>query len=118
MYLSELFTGIPNYQLELTWSETDEVFTSQINIVDYSIQKATNDFSLVTGSVTNIGAAMVATGVVIGTFYDEAGTVVAAALGLADVASLAPGESAAFTLVVEPPTNVVIASYVLQPGAA
>ena len=118
LFLSELFAGIPNYRLESVWEKTEEVFKAQIQIEDSAIQRVSDGLSLVTGTVRNVGVDIVEPGVVIGSLYDEAGTIVAAALGLVDAALLAPGESATFTLVVEPPVDVVITSYVLQLGAA
>jgi len=108
---------IPNYQMELSWQTTDETPKTRIQIQQTSAHIDEESYYWVNGEVQNIGSQASDLIVIIGTFYDSAGQVVAMASGFPDIVPLEPGESSSFVLVVEIPEHVTIQGLLVQAEA-
>jgi hypothetical protein len=116
LFPPEVSAGTPNYQLEVV-SQAAEAKTARLLVEEHQGNKDNDGLFWVTGKVANAGDETVDTVVVVATFYNDAGMPIAATLGIADVAPLAPSATSSFTLVVELPMGATVANYTLE-GAA
>jgi len=113
----EVSDEIPNYQMGLSWQTTDEIPKTRMQIQQTSTHIDEDGYYWVNGEVQNIGSQSSDLIAIIGTFYDNAGKVIAVASGFPDTVLLAPGDSSSFVLVAEIPGDATIQGSLVQAEA-
>jgi len=103
-----------NYVLTTKCQVTD--IQPNREVVAHGIEAMTDPdgYYTITGQVTNAGEKPIDVIMIVGSFYDSEGTIVAAGIAFADATPLQPDESANFTMVIDPGISVKINSYSLQ----
>lgn len=105
---------LKNYRLIAEWQVTDREPNSEIVVRDVEAKTDTDGYYVVTGNMTNTGENSVDTVMVISSFYDSKGTIVAVGAAFCDVVPLHPNETTSFIMAIDPLVSPNIRSYYLQ----
>lgn len=105
---------IQTYELETSWENTSENVYADMRIQDLTSHIGEEGGYWVEGNIENIGGAIVDMALIVGTFYDGSGRVVATGVTLPEVAPLHPGQVSPFRLVADPDRASLIQSFTVQ----
>jgi hypothetical protein len=106
--------NVVNYMLTVEWEVTDTELNRDIVPGELEAMTDGDGYYVVTGQTTNNTGKPIDVIMIVGSFYDSEGTIVAAGITFADVAPLQPDESANFTMVIDPSISSKISTYSLQ----
>lgn len=105
---------VKNYKLERAWEVTERSTYAAFDITDISTEVDDEGQYWLHGRVKNIGGTPVNVVVLVSSFYDELGEVIATGFTFGDVMPLPPGETSMFTMVVDANVTPTIYTYSLQ----
>ena len=105
---------LSSYQLETSWEATSYQPYPGVQIQSHLSYFGEEGAYWVEGVVQNTGDMAVDLVLIVGTFYDGTGTVVATCIYSAEIAPLYPSHLSLFTLAVEPERAPLIENYTLQ----
>lgn len=105
---------LKNYRLTAEWQFTGLQPNKATLLREIEAKTDADGYYIVTGKITNSSENVIDVAMVIGTFYDSQGTVVAVGVTFGDVAPLEPHMTSAFTIAVEPHVSSNVSSYSLQ----
>lgn len=103
-----------NYKLTAEWDVTDRQPGGQMVFTGVKSTIEADGHFVLTGEIGNEGKQIIENAMVLGTFYDASGKVVAVGFTFPDTMPIKPGNSSTFTLVVEPPLSSNIDNFSLQ----
>jgi hypothetical protein len=106
--------NLVDYALTAAWQVTDTEPNRQIVPREIEAKIDVDGYYTVTGQVTNTNEKPIDIMMIVGSFYDSEGTIVATGIAFADVTPLQTGETANFTMVIDPSISSKISSYSLQ----
>jgi hypothetical protein len=105
---------LKSYSLTVEWQVADRESNCEMVARDIEAKTDEDGYYIVTGKVTNTGERYLDTVMVVGTFYDSKGTVVAVGVIFCDAVPLQSNETATFTIAIDPCVTSNIHNYSLQ----
>lgn len=103
-----------NYRLTADWQATDIEPKEEVTFRDVSASMDVEGQYVVTGEIVNEGSEAIDYAMIICTFYDASGNVVAVDLSFADASPIPAGSSSTFVLVADPSVSPNIDDFSLQ----
>lgn len=108
---------VANYKLESIWQVTESNAYTAFEITNVAPEVDEEGYYQLSGTIKNTGEKTASVAGITGSFYNESRVVVATGFTFPDVLPLHAGESASFTMVVDPEVTSRIKSYSLQAEA-
>lgn len=105
---------LKNYSLTVECQVADREYNGEMVASNIEAKTDEDGYYIVTGKVTNTDERRVGTAMVVGTFYDSEGTVVAVGATFCDVVPLQSNDTATFVIAIDPRATSNIRDYSLQ----